>query len=273
MKRILLATTAFVALAAGSASAADMAVKARPLPPPPPPCAQFGGFYIGGNVGWGYYNYNYHDKGNLVQTIDDDLPVNARLSDDRWNGGVQGGYNWQSRCTLFGIEADYSWTRLGRSETFSDGDGGTEDSIVLESRLKSFGTVRARTGIIVDNVLVYVTGGLAYARFNRSLTVNEDGPPAVSATFSADRSRWGWTAGVGTEWAMWDNWSLKSEFLYMRFVRDEQTFTGTTVNGINFGVPGRAYQINNQDEAWVTRIGLNYRFGGGFGKSPVVARY
>jgi len=47
------------------------------------------------------------------------------------------------------------------------------------------------------------------------------------------------------------------------------TITGTTFNGVNFGVPGRGYNIGSQDEVWITRIGLNYRFGGG----PVVARY
>ena len=56
----------------------------------------------------------------------------------------------------------------------------------------------------------------------------------------------------------------------MRFQQDDPTFTGTTVNGINFGVPGRAYIFNQQQDAIVTRIGVNYRFGGG---SPVVAKY
>ena len=69
--------------------------------------------------------FRYHDKGNLVQTIDSDLPTHARLTDDRWNGGVQIGYNWQSRCSLFGIEADWSWTNARASDTFLDGDGGT----------------------------------------------------------------------------------------------------------------------------------------------------
>jgi outer membrane immunogenic protein len=268
MKKLFLATTALLALAAGSAGAADLAVKARPLPPPVPTCAQFGGAYIGGNIGYGYYNYNYHDRGNLVQTIDDDLPTSTRLTDDRWNGGVKIGYNWQSRCSLFGVEADWNWTNLRANGTFFDGDGGTQDSIFLESRMKWFGTVRAKTGVVVDNVLIYATGGLAYARFDRSLTVNEDAP-ATSVTFASSRTRWGWTAGLGTEWAWTPNLSLTSEFLYMRFVHDDRTFTGTTVNGVNFGVPGRAYTISNQDEAWITRIGLNYRWGG----APVLAKY
>jgi outer membrane immunogenic protein len=269
MKRFFLATTALVMLSVGGpAIAADMAVKARPLPPPPPACAQFGGFYLGANVGYGYYNYDYHDKGNLVQTIDDDLPRQARLSRDNWNGGVQVGYNWQANCAVFGIETDFNWTNLRANDTFTDGDGGTEDAITVESRLRWFGSVRAKTGIVVSNVLLYVTGGLAYARFDRALTVFEDAP-ATAAVFASSRTRWGWTAGVGTEWAFTSNWSLKSEFLYMRFVRDDSTHVGVTINGVNFGVPGRPYVFNHQDEAWITRIGLNYRFN----YAPVVARY
>ena len=53
MKRLLLATVGLVALCtAGTAMAADMAVKA---PPPAPiiPIYNWTGFYIGGNGGWG----------------------------------------------------------------------------------------------------------------------------------------------------------------------------------------------------------------------------
>src|SRR5262245_20705417 len=92
MKKLFLATTAFVAIAI-PAGAADLRMPVKAPPPVVPLCANFGGGYIGGNIGWGYYNYKYHDKDFLVQTIDDDLPRNAYLSDDSWNGGVQIGYN------------------------------------------------------------------------------------------------------------------------------------------------------------------------------------
>ena len=42
----------------------------------------------------------------------------------------------------------------------------------MSSKLDGFGTLRLRTGIVVDNLLVYVTGGLAQARFDRSQTVD-----------------------------------------------------------------------------------------------------
>lgn len=260
MKRTLLAIAGLVAIG-GTASAADMPVKAAPVIARPA-CAQFGGFYLGGQVGYGYYDYSYHDKGNLVQTIDDDLPTSARLTNDGWNGGVQGGYNYQTGCTVFGVEADWSWTNKRASGTFLDGDAAAIDTLTIESRMKWFGTVRARSGIVVDNLLLYATGGFAYANFDRSYTITEDNP-LTTVAFNSSGTRWGWTAGVGSEWAFSGNWSLKSEFLYMRFVNNDVTHTGVTVNGVNFGVPGRAYAFNNQDEAWVTRIGLNYRFGGG----------
>jgi outer membrane immunogenic protein len=137
-------------------------VVARPL------CAQFGGFYLGGNVGWGYHSSSHLDKGNLVQTIDDDLPTSARLSGDGWNAGVQGGYNWQpTNCTVFGVEADWSWTNIRASANFSTETPEPRCRFV-DSKMKWFGTLRTRGGIVVDNILLYVTGGLAYANFDRT---------------------------------------------------------------------------------------------------------
>jgi hypothetical protein len=75
--------------------------------------------------------------------------------------GVQGGYNWQFRCTLFGIEADYNWTNIDH-DFVRTGPLGLA-TLTVSSSLQSFGTVRARSGVIVDNLLLYVTGGLAYA--------------------------------------------------------------------------------------------------------------
>jgi Type I restriction modification DNA specificity domain len=53
--------------------------------------------------------------------------------------------------------------------------------------------------------MLYVTGGLAYANFNRSVTLAW--PAFGTETFEQDKTRWGWTFGFGTEWAVWDNWS------------------------------------------------------------------
>jgi outer membrane immunogenic protein len=261
MKKLLL--TSFAAIATftgGAAIAADMPSKAPAPVVVRPACAQFGGFYLGGHVGGGSYNFSYEDRGNLVQTIDDDLPTSAKLTDGGFLGGIQGGYNWQTNCTVVGFEADWSWSNINAGATYLDGDGpGAEDAISVESRVKWFGTVRARGGIVVDNLLLYLTGGLAYGKFERTLTVFENAP-ATAATFEFDRTRWGWTLGAGAEWQWARNWSLKGEFLYLRFQNTDGSVTGLTINGINFGNPGRAYNISSQDDLWVGRLGVNYRF-------------
>ena len=65
MKKFLLGTIGLLALGMGSpASAADMAVKARPPAPVLAPIYDWTGFYIGANGGWGQSN-------NCVNFADD----------------------------------------------------------------------------------------------------------------------------------------------------------------------------------------------------------
>ena len=51
MKKLFLATTAFVVLAAASAGAADMSVSRPVYAPAPVPVYSWTGLYFGGNVG------------------------------------------------------------------------------------------------------------------------------------------------------------------------------------------------------------------------------
>ena len=260
--------TPAVSQAARAAYAADMPVKAAPAPYRPP-CAQFGGWYGGLNVGWGFYEHTHSDRGNLVQTIDDDLPTEVHSSKSGVTGGLQAGYNWQSNCTVFGWEADWNWADTKANSLHTDGDGGTEDALTVQSRLRWVGTFRGRAGVVVDNLLIYATGGLAFANFDRTVTVFEDAP-ASSAAFSSSNTRLGLVGGVGAEWMLANNWSIKGEVLYMRFEEDSHTFTGNAP----FGVSGRPYRFDSEDSIWVARLGVNVKFGDyGWGKGPVAARY
>ena len=261
------ATGTPVPSAAREAYAANMPVKAYPAARPG--CAQFGGWYVGGNVGWGVYDTAFSDRDGLSKTLDDGLTSNVNARNHGFVGGAQGGYNWQSGCTVLGIETDWSWSGLKTSELNLDGDQPTADTLNVENRLRWFGTTRARAGVVVDNLLLYVTGGLAYANFRRNYAYFQDGP-AHTNVFSSDNTKLGWAAGAGAEWALANNWTLRGEFLYMGFEQDRVTATG---DGIGIGAAGVNYRLDSQDSLWVSRIGLNYRFGGDAGKGPVVARY
>ena len=266
MQKLVLGSVALAALVTGPVMAADLPVKA---PPVRPACAQFGGVYLGGHVGGNFYKNDYRDLdglGNVVTfNAGSPLPLSVASTDFGWHGGVQGGYNWQANCTVFGVEADWSWTNAKASSVHhNDATSDFNDSVTVSSRMRWFGTVRARSGLVVDNLLLYVTGGLAYANFDRDLSyfhvisVVTPGPIINGQTlnFSHGGTRLGWTAGVGSEWAINANWSLKGELLYMQFEKQSAQVSATV-----FGRPPGTFQVDYQDSVWAGRIGLNYRWG------------
>jgi outer membrane immunogenic protein len=188
-------------------------------------------------------------------------------SDNDWHGGAQIGYNWQSGCTVFGVQADWSWTNAHAESFHQDFPTPGQQTLNVDSHMRWFGTARARTGLVIDNVLLYVTGGAAFAHFNRDLTYFNGA--ATTQIFESSRSRIGFVVGAGTEWSFAPNWSFFSEFMYMGFEKDRQNFAcsvAATCGGAAVGTPFR-FEFN--DSMWVSRIGLNYRFSYG----PVVAKY
>ena len=251
----LLAATAALAIVASTAQAADLPSRYSPAPAyNAMPMFTWSGFYAGLNAGYGWST-------GTSRYYDPAFGVSGGGRKGGFIGGAQAGYNYQTGCTLFGVEADWAWSDTNASGFNSDGDGPVGavgvDTSTVSSRMRWFGTVRARSGVVVDNVLIYATGGFAYANFARSYTIFEDAPATIS-TFTWNNTRWGWTAGVGTEWAFAPNWSLKSEVLYMRFEKDTATATGLGAPGA--GLLGAAYRLESQNDAWISRIGVNYRF-------------
>jgi opacity protein-like surface antigen len=130
-------------------------------------------------------------------------------------------------------------------------------------------TARTRTGVVLDNVLLYLTGGVAAVRtrttYHNAATF---GPPFVPGTFTADGDvsdwRWGFVAGFGSEWAWTDRISFKSEVLYIK-TRDRED----RVNIVqNVGAPFFT-NYTSSDSIWVSRVGINVKLG----DYPVAAKY
>jgi len=81
---------------------------------------------------------------------------------------------------------------------------------------RAFGTVTGRLGIAVDRALLYVKGGFAYANFR--LGVSDSVPPLT--TDATERLTYtGWTIGGGVEFALTQNWLIKTEYQFMDFGR------------------------------------------------------
>jgi outer membrane immunogenic protein len=251
MRRIFLATLAVGVLAVGSAHADGL----KDRPAYKPACAQFGGLYAGANGGWAFHDSTWVDRNAWVDNFGTDWALGSVGSTrDGFTGGVQAGYNWQRGCTVFGIEADANWAGLDSTRVYDPNNTpGAGTRLTLNHDVQWFGTLRTRSGLVVDHLLLYVTGGLAYANIKNRFTVTDPGDP--TETFSASNSRWGWVGGVGAEWALSNSVSIRSEALYIKF-------SDIDTAGFSPAGPGPVV-FDHQDSMWVGRVGINFRFGCG----------
>jgi outer membrane immunogenic protein len=256
--------SAFVAMLGGvnAAAAADLPYQGgsykdtgyeAPLAP------IWGGLYVGGHVG-GLWN----DGGDVSkwcrkkQKEEEDGPVleaAARLVDQRpcrsyeWDkvdnvkfssndhddvtfiGGLHIGYNWQSGARVFGLEADASF-----------GDG-----------VDYLASLRARLGYARDNLLLYVTAGVAFAGFDdSSVTLSHNGHKKTF-DFSGD-SEVGLVVGAGAEYKLSQNWSIGLEGLYYAF--------GDSDDSKAWEKFCKEYKLVREDDndLFVVRARLSYHF-------------
>jgi outer membrane immunogenic protein len=260
MKKIALAAAAVSILFTGAASAADMAVKARPMVAPVV-IYDWTGFYIGGNVGygWGREDVTLGPTPNAASlaffagTFPTFIPFSVSPRPQGVIGGGQAGYNWQSGRVVFGVEGDIQGADVK----------GTFNTSVLPGPIQSSTSQgRGRVGITaVDTLLLYVTGGVAFGSVNHFFSaINNAGS---FNTTNVTQTNAGWTAGAGFEWGFAPRWSVKAEYLYI----DLGTRTFSTIGSGTTPV-GASLDSRFADKFHIARVGLNYRFGG-----PVVARY
>jgi outer membrane immunogenic protein len=205
MKRSIVVGVVLTSVFAGSAMAADMPTKS-PTARPACAAAWWQGGYIGVSGGGVSYTANRTDQ-------DEKLIDDATYVQKKWGGlvGGQVGYNWTNCNTFWGMEIDGSWSNT-KVTTFLNQES-NDGNVRITSRLNALVTGRVRAGAALDNLLLYVTGGVATARINTTW-VDED-------EAQIKEWRWGWVAGFGTEWAFTDRVSLRSEVLYVDFMDRE----------------------------------------------------
>jgi outer membrane immunogenic protein len=270
MNRLAFAMLSF-AIGTVTASAADMALKA----PPPPVAAVFGwtGFYVGVNGGYGWnQSQDVAVSGSPLVTTSQTvaIPTVPFFVPIRPEGGLAGGtigWNYQFGRGVAGIEADFDWADIHDSGFIDLPAVRTDVRTSASQKIDYFGTVRGRLGFLATNpLLLYATGGLAYAEVKSNGNINENFNQAViGRQFIASDSqvRVGWTVGVGAEWKFTPNWSVKGEYLY--YDLGGYTIQGNQSNPVN-GIDFATYSFSTRGN--IVRAGINYQFGG-----PVVARY
>jgi outer membrane immunogenic protein len=217
---------AAVMLASASA-AADAADAVRgPAPAyaqPIPLFYNWTGFYGGGHLGAGWSDGDGGGSGFL--------------------GGAQAGYNYQINQWVMGVEGQFSWTSIKDSVNATFVFPGAIATAHADVSLDWVSTLASRFGYAFDRWLVYgkVGGAWAHASANLSSSVIMPGIGGVGIGGTINQTVSGWMLGIGTEYALRDNWTAKIEYNMMDFG-----------NGGPFA----------DNTFHVVKGGINYRFGG-----------
>jgi outer membrane immunogenic protein len=241
---------AALCVATYSANAADLPVKASVYRAPAvSPAYNWTGFYIGGNIGYGWSEFKpgtvsvYQPISNYLFSFD-----GTNFSSRGVIGGVQAGYNYQfNNNTLLGLEADFSGADI-KGSVYNPGDS------TSRSKIDWLATARARAGVVKDRALIYATGGLAVAHIKLTLDDHYPAnvPPIITTTDAATYV--GWTVGGGVECALSRNWTVKAEYLYMDLGSKEYNFYEPNPPGWP-RITGNASLTTN-----IARVGFNYQF-------------
>ena len=147
--------------------------------------------------------------------------------------GCQG----QNRAFVYGIEGDFS----GVSGSGSTQIGVRDTDYGFSQKLQWLSTIRGRAGLAVDNAMVYLTGGVAFANVKASVF-------CCGLIEEASDTKVGWTVGAGVEYMFTPNWIGRLEFLYADLQNQNHTFAGT------------GYNSNLSHELMIGRVGLAYKW-------------
>ena len=221
----------------GYAVAADLpAAPAYKVPAPVAAVYNWTGFYVGGNAGYGWGNQdplvlfaNRFDRASF--------DISGGMIGGTFGGQIQQGY------VVLGLEGDLDWANITGSSLVTPSILGVGQGVTLNtsSKISAMGTVRARIGVAMNNVLLYATGGAAFVKSTASASSIAGvpcGTLGVLPNCSGSDWRPGITAGLGVEYGFTPNWSVKAEYLYTKVVG-----TGVSTDDLN-----------------VVRGGVNYRF-------------
>lgn len=238
----------------GLARAADIGHIIRKNERAAAPAFTWQGLYIGGNVGLGAQDTSGARTASGV--IAGLFPADQQSRPHGWVGGAQIGHNWQTGAFVYGLEADFDWSGIRRSNAATASLGGFTTSTTSARDLKWLSTVRARAGFTpFSHVLIYGTGGVAIGKVQSdvSQSINVGGCTFGCGSASNGATRTGWTAGGGIEAALNQRWSAKIEAIYYDL---GSVTVGYTTPGV---VPSTA-SFSSDYRGALVRAGINFRF-------------
>ena len=215
MRKYTALASSLLALAAAPAFAGGYVAPVVDVEPvvvtPAPIIAAWTGGYVGANLNYG--------KTNSINPTEGDSAFAYSTRPDGANGALRAGYDWQRGNGVFGLGAEYNFTKYKDDITF--GDDGPDG----EARLKDLGMVFVRAGYAFnDQTMAYGLLGYSHGK----LEDTEVGSETVK----------GPTVGIGAEHRFNENWSGYAEYAHTRFgtvdIVDQKVKLDQVKLGVNF---------------------------------------
>ncbi len=216
MRATLFGAAAGSLLTVSVAFGADLAVP--PVAPAPPPSFTWTSCYAGGNVGGGLGQKDLNDTAGILSpntgVTSADLDISGYLLGGQIGCDYQFAPNW-----VLGIEGAASGGDIGGKTTVAVPLVAAGDTATFKDTTDFLSSVTARAGFAWDRWMLYGKGGVGFVNDRYNLA-----DAAGTYNFDGVETRLGWTAGVGVEWALWDDWSVKLEYDYYDFGTRNVTF-------------------------------------------------
>jgi len=132
--------------------------------------------------------------------------------------------------------------------------------VTTSASTTALGSIRGRFGLTFDDVMLYGTGGVAFADVTSTLGLScanagcgSDGFTFASTT-STSSVKSGWVAGAGVEWRVIGNWLARAEYLHY----DVGSISNNIVGQGTCACTASSTQSFRYD---IVRAGLSYKFG------------
>ena len=235
-----------------SAFAADLPSRVAPIAPPP--VFSWTGFYLGGQVG---YQWTAESSGTVYGIA----PGAVIGGEPNFNqagviGGGHVGYNYQINQIVLGIEGDVEGSTFTGSGPYASGAYRFKTEINFEA------SIRGRLGYAWDRLLIYGTGGVAFASVDNTYTAFPGGTAAGSDYLTSNRT--GWTVGGGFEYFFRPNWSINAEYRYTDLGTHDDLLLASSAGTL---ADHRHETLN------AARLGVSYHFSFLAPPTPVIAKY
>lgn len=192
------------------------------------------GFY--GGISFGYA------LGDATHSFDNGAPSGNSSPDGALVGGFLG-YGFQSGNMVYGAEADVSLNNRSGSyiNTTGSTSGGTTEGVWQSSIRGVIGVAGQLSG---RPALYFATAGWAVGEFDFM------GGPSATPTNSYSDTLNGWTAGIGMDWRVQANTSVRIEYRYTDF--------GTASGALAPAFPGVTMPVDVTQHAFGLGVRIDF---------------